>query len=154
MGVLTPEVMRFVNTVKLGFVATVCPDGTPNLSPKGTTMAWDENSLAFADIYSPVTTKNIFTNPAIEINVVDIFLRKGYRFKGSAQVLRSGDVLDAIRDFFQNLGSKYRIHHIILVKVDHVLPIVSPAYDHMSQEEILNRWIDYWTSIHAVGKKE
>jgi predicted pyridoxine 5'-phosphate oxidase superfamily flavin-nucleotide-binding protein len=154
MGVLTPEVMRFVNTVKLGFVATVCPDGTPNLSPKGTTMAWDEDSLAFADIYSPVTTKNIFINPAIEINVVDIFLRKGYRFKGRAQVLRSGDVLDAIRDFFQNLGSKYRINHIILVKVDHVLPISSPAYDHMSEEQILNRWIDYWTSIHAVNKNE
>jgi predicted pyridoxine 5'-phosphate oxidase superfamily flavin-nucleotide-binding protein len=152
MGVLSPEVMRFVNTVKLGFVATVCPDGTPNLSPKGTTMAWDENSLAFADIYSPVTTKNIFSNPAIEINVVDIFLRKGYRFKGRAQVLRSGDVLDAIRDFFQNLGSKYRINHIILVKVDHVLPINSPAYDHMSEAEILNRWIDYWTSIHGFHK--
>src|SRR6266581_2563776 len=28
---------RLVTEQRLGFVATVCPDGTPNLSPKGTT---------------------------------------------------------------------------------------------------------------------
>ena len=34
---LTEEMKRVVLEQKLGFVATVCPDGTPNLSPKGTT---------------------------------------------------------------------------------------------------------------------
>jgi predicted pyridoxine 5'-phosphate oxidase superfamily flavin-nucleotide-binding protein len=36
MGVLNQEIKEFVKQTKLGFVATVCPDGTPNLSPKGT----------------------------------------------------------------------------------------------------------------------
>ncbi len=35
MGILTTEIKEFVKKQKLGFVATVCPDGTPNLSPKG-----------------------------------------------------------------------------------------------------------------------
>jgi predicted pyridoxine 5'-phosphate oxidase superfamily flavin-nucleotide-binding protein len=39
MGVLTTEIKEFVKKQKLGFIATVCPDGTPNLSPKGTTTA-------------------------------------------------------------------------------------------------------------------
>jgi hypothetical protein len=37
MGILTKDTMRVVNEQQLGFIATVCPDGTPNLSPKGTT---------------------------------------------------------------------------------------------------------------------
>jgi predicted pyridoxine 5'-phosphate oxidase superfamily flavin-nucleotide-binding protein len=37
MGVLTADMKRVVEQQRLGFVATVCPDGTPNLSPKGTT---------------------------------------------------------------------------------------------------------------------
>ena len=34
---------RVVGEQRLGFVATVCPDGTPNLSPKGTTAVWDDD---------------------------------------------------------------------------------------------------------------
>ena len=43
-----------------------------HLSPKGTTIAWDEDHLAFADIFSPGTTSNLLINPAMEINVVDV----------------------------------------------------------------------------------
>lgn len=40
MGVLTEEMQRVVREQRLGFIATVCPDGTPNFSPKGTTNVW------------------------------------------------------------------------------------------------------------------
>src|SRR5579875_3879592 len=36
MGVLTADMKRVVSEQRLGFIATVCPDGTPNLSFKGT----------------------------------------------------------------------------------------------------------------------
>ena len=39
MGILTDDMKCVVREQKLGFIATVCPDGTPNLSPKGTTEA-------------------------------------------------------------------------------------------------------------------
>ena len=52
MGILTDDMQRVVNEQRLGFVATVCPDGTPNLSPKGTTTVWDDDHLVFADIHS------------------------------------------------------------------------------------------------------
>jgi predicted pyridoxine 5'-phosphate oxidase superfamily flavin-nucleotide-binding protein len=59
MGILTQEIKEFVKQTKLGFVATVCPDGTPNLSPKGTTTVWDDDHLVFADIHSPGTVTNL-----------------------------------------------------------------------------------------------
>src|SRR5215217_2740346 len=129
MGLLTQEVRDFVNGAKLGFVATICPDGTPNLSPKGTTIAWDEDHLAFADIHSPGTTKNLLINPSIEINVVDVFTRKGFRFKGIAEVLRKGDLFESILLHYRNAASKYTIQNIILVSVDRMIPLFSPAYD-------------------------
>jgi hypothetical protein len=36
MAILTEDMKRVVREQRLGFIATVCPDGTPNLSPKGT----------------------------------------------------------------------------------------------------------------------
>ena len=78
---------RVVEEQRLGFVATVCPDGTPNLSPKGTTAVWDDDHLIFANIRSPGTIRNLRHNASIELNVVDPFVRKGYRFKGIASVV-------------------------------------------------------------------
>ena len=52
MSVLTEDMKRVVREQRLGFVATVCPDGTPNVSPKGTTTVWDDDHLVFADVRS------------------------------------------------------------------------------------------------------
>ena len=94
MGILTED-MRQVVEAQLGFIATVCPDGTPNLSPKGTTAVWDDDHLVFADIRSPGTVANLRSNPSIEINVVDQLIRKGYRFKGTAVVHTDGELFAA-----------------------------------------------------------
>ena len=90
MGALTDDMKRVVEQQRLGFVATVCADGTPNLSPKGTLCVLDDEHLMFADIRSPGTVANLRGNPSVEVNVVDPFLRKGYRFKGRAKVLEAG----------------------------------------------------------------
>jgi uncharacterized protein len=149
MGMLTQEIREFVRKSKLGFIATVCPDGTPNLSPKGTTIVWDEDHLAFADIHSPGTVQNLLSNPAIEINVVDVFTRKGYRFKGTAKVFSEGRIFNAVISFYGEAASKYKINHIVLVKVNRVLEITSPIYDTgLSEEEVKIKYIAYWTSVY------
>jgi hypothetical protein len=48
-----------------------------------------DGALYFADIASPHTISNLKLNPAIEINVVDVFQRRGYRFTGRALILPS-----------------------------------------------------------------
>jgi len=61
----TDDMKRIVAQQKLAFVATVCPDGTPNLSPKGTIAVWDDTHLVLADIRSPGTVANLKVNPRL-----------------------------------------------------------------------------------------
>jgi predicted pyridoxine 5'-phosphate oxidase superfamily flavin-nucleotide-binding protein len=87
MGILTADMKRVVDEQRLGFVATVCPDGTPNLSPKGTTAVWDDDHLIFANIRSPGTLANLRQNPNVEVNVVDPIVRKVIASKASPPFL-------------------------------------------------------------------
>jgi len=149
MGILTTEIQEFVRNQKLGFVATVCEDGSPNLSPKGTTTVWDEDHLVFADIHSPGTIENLLINSGVEINIVDVFTRKGYRFKGIGQVLREGLLFNEIVTMYGKLGVKHTIKNIVLVKVERIIPVVSPAYDTgISEDDVILRWSKYWEKLH------
>ncbi|HEX4849591.1 MAG TPA: pyridoxamine 5'-phosphate oxidase family protein [Puia sp.] len=153
MGPITTEVKEFVNRVKLGFAATVSPDGTPNLSPKGTTLAWDDQRLVFADIHSPRTVSNLLVNPSIEINVVDIFTRKGFRFKGIATVHKEGEFYESVVKHYRSAGSLYQINHIVSIKVEELISVWSPAYDNnLTEEEIKKRWIEYWSDIYSISR--
>ncbi|HZZ90485.1 MAG TPA: pyridoxamine 5'-phosphate oxidase family protein [Caulobacteraceae bacterium] len=148
MGVLTDEMKRVVEEQQLGFVATVRPDGTPNLSPKGTTAIWDDDHLVFADICSPDTVANLAANPAIEINVVDMLSRRGYRFRGTAQVFGDGPGYDAGLAFYSARGSTSAKAHIVLVKVETAAEVVSPAYDTgQSGAQISAKWRLYWQRL-------
>ncbi len=134
------EEMRRVVEAELGFIATVCPDGTPNLSPKGTIAVWDDNHLVFADLRSPGTVANLRSNPSIEINVVDQLVRKGYRFKGTGRVYTDGEVFERGVQFYEARGTvraRERIHSIVIIAVDRALPVTSPAYDIGSTEDEL-----------------
>ena len=151
MAMLTEDMKRVVREQRLGFVATVCPDGTPNLSPKGTTTVWDDDHLVFADIRSPRTIANLKQNPSIEINVVDWFTRKGYRFKGSATVIESGSLFDEFVSFYAQQGltdAPRRIQTIVLVRVQRALALVSPAYDRdVTEDEVRARWEEHYQHI-------
>jgi predicted pyridoxine 5'-phosphate oxidase superfamily flavin-nucleotide-binding protein len=131
VGILTEDMKRLVEA-ELGFVATVCPDGTPNLSPKGTTAVWDDDHLVFADLRSPRTVQNLRSNPSVEVNVVDQLVRKGYRFKGTGVVYTEGDVFERGVRFYEDRGTvraRERIRGIVVVTVERALPVTSPAYD-------------------------
>jgi predicted pyridoxine 5'-phosphate oxidase superfamily flavin-nucleotide-binding protein len=144
VGILTAEMQRFVRAQRLGYVATVCPDGTPNLSPKGTTTVWDEDHLVFADICSPSTVENLSRNPSVEINVVDPISRKGYRFKGRATVLSGGERWDELLAFYRRLGTSSPINSVVLVRVESALPVISPAYGPgVTEAAVRERWRRY-----------
>ena len=148
MGILTIDMKRMIEEQRLGFVATVCPDGTPNLSPKGTTAVWDDEHLVFANIRSPATLTNLRHNSNVEINVVDVFVRKGYRFKGAATILDSGPLYDKVIAFYRRRGVKNAIREVVMVRVQRVQTIDSPAYDlGLTEDEIRARWERHWQSL-------
>jgi predicted pyridoxine 5'-phosphate oxidase superfamily flavin-nucleotide-binding protein len=85
--VIDQDMRRPIVEQRLGYVASVCSDGTANLSPKGTVAVWDERHLVFAHIHSHQTVANIEAgHVVVEVNVVDPIRRKGYRFKRAGRV--------------------------------------------------------------------
>lgn len=148
MGILTDDMKRIVRQQRLGYFATVCPDGTPNLSPKGTTCVWDDDHLVFADIRSPQSVRNIEHNPSVEVNVVDPLVRKGYRFKGQGAVHRSDEIFQRGCQMYRDMGLTLEIQAVVLIRIERVLPVTSPAYDRGDTEDLVkDRWRKYWLKL-------
>jgi predicted pyridoxine 5'-phosphate oxidase superfamily flavin-nucleotide-binding protein len=147
MPILTDDMKRVVAEQRLGFYATVCEDGTPNLSPKGSTYVLDDDHLLFADIRSPQTVENVRRGSRVEVNVVDPLVRKGYRFKGPAEVHEPGSArYDKGLELMRAAGSQLvdRVRAIVVIEVREARPVVSPAYDGGAITEA--DMIQLWTS--------
>jgi uncharacterized protein len=132
MAILTEDMKRVVREQRLGFYATVGEDGSPNLSPKGTTYVLDDDHLFFAEIRSPQSVANIRRGSLVELNVVDPFVRKGYRFKGPAVVHERGtsvcaEGLERLREAGSTLVD--RVNAVVVIEVREARPLVSPVYD-------------------------
>ena len=146
MITISEEIKNFVNSQKLGYVATVSKDGTPNLSPKGTIVVMNESTLVFADIRSPQTIQNLQNNPSVEINVVDPFQRLGYRFKGEGKIINEGLEFDKILDYYINVGIKSKINSVVVVDVKSMSEVTSPSYDlGATKDELVSKWKKYYS---------
>jgi len=141
---LTDDMKRIVREQRLGFVATVNADGTPNLSPKATFVVLDDKTIAFAEIRSPGTLRNLESSPRVEVNFVDPFVRKGYRFAGTGNVLARGTAgFEELLGHFAEYGDLVtRMRAIVSFRVTRALPIISPAYDAGSAEAAIRK---LWT---------
>ena len=145
---ITKEIKDFLNLQKLGYVATVSSDGKPNISPKGTIIGWTSETLAFADIRSPDTMKNLINNPDVEINVIDPLLRKGYLFQGKARILQDGTLYQEILNHYRQNGVKSPINSIVLVDVSCISDVISPLYDlGISEDEIKSKWQKHFSTL-------
>jgi uncharacterized protein len=45
MSLIDADMRLIVDSAKLSFVATVCPDGSPHVSPKGSVRVYDDEHL-------------------------------------------------------------------------------------------------------------
>ena len=152
---LTADMKRIIEGQRLGFVATAAPDGTPNVSPKGTFFVVDDKTIAFGEIRSPGTIRNLRANPRIEVNFVDPFVRKGYRFAGTAAVVERGDgTFDALLGHFRGALAP-RMRAIVAITVTKALPLTSPAYDDGTTEpEIRRSWTTQFRKLQPSERFE
>jgi uncharacterized protein len=146
---LSPKMKQVVEEQRLCFAATVCPDGSPNVSPKGTIMVWSESELAFFDLASPQTVENLEHDPRIELNVVDQRLRTGFRFRGTARVTNAAFDLMEARDRYARVPpAADRIHSLVIIEVTEARPLISPAYDVTDDPaQIAQQWEAYWLRL-------
>ena len=128
---ITPEMKRIAEDHPLGLVGTVNADGTPNVSPKGTTCIPDRHTILFGEIRSPVTVRNISERPAMEINFVDVLSRRCFRAKGVADAIPRGSAdFEALLPMFERWGElATRMRHIIRLRVSRASIVTSPSYD-------------------------
>jgi len=126
---ITADMEAVIQRAILSFVATINEDATPNLSPKASLTVRD-GTLYFADIASPRTIRNLQRDPAVEINVVDIFERRGYRFTGRAVVLSPADEkFSMIADWVKAVnGPEYPVDHVVRIAISAISPLLSPAH--------------------------
>lgn len=143
---LDDDMKQMVAGTILCFAATTNEDGSPNLSPKSSLRVHDDNHLMFANMASPGTVKNLRRDPRIEINCVDIFARRGYRFAGRASVHSGEDPLYlALRtDVAAEHGDAIPVFDAVLIEVEQVHPVISPAYtfiDGVTEEVLRNAYL-------------
>jgi uncharacterized protein len=140
MGTLTDEMKRVVTEIQLCYAATVTPDGRPNLSPKGSITVLGDSELGFADLASPGTIENLRHNPAIELNVVDPFTRRGFRFKGTAEVVQDPEAHERVARI---LGPDYPFQQVVKIHVETAAEVFSPVYTftRTTQAEVKQFWL-------------
>ena len=98
----------------------------------------------------------------VEINVVDPFARKGYRFKGTAELVTAGELFDRILTFYQNrwvdtarTKPEPKIRAFVLVKLERALPLISPAYDDGTDEgTIRETWVAHYEGLNETAGVE
>ena len=152
---ITTEMRRIIEENTIGLVATVTPDGFPAVSPKGTTVVLDATHVAFSDLRSPGTIRNILNRPQVELNFLDIFRRKACRLRGTAVYRKRGEAqfAELIPHFKTWDYLVQRMRGIVVVEVATAELILSPAYDAGGSEEALRQhWLAYYTGLHASAK--
>lgn len=153
---LTEDMKRIIREQPLGYVASVGPDGAPRVSPKATFLVIDDTTIAYGDIRSPNTSRNLRSDPRVEVNFIDPFVRKGYRFAGTATLTERGEAgFEALHARFQHSALASRMRVIVTIKVTRVLPLSSPVYDDgRAEADVRRNWVTRFRKLQPNERYE
>ena len=153
---LTEDMKRIIREQPLGYVASIGADGAPHVSPKATFVVVDDVTIAYGEIRSPNTSRNVAIDPRVEVNFIDPFVRKGYRFAGSAIVTERGATgFDKLFAHFQQSALGSRIRAIVAIKVTRALPLSSPVYDDgRAEADVRRNWVTRFRKLQPNERYE
>ncbi|MTH33646.1 pyridoxamine 5'-phosphate oxidase family protein [Paracoccus limosus] len=114
----------------LCWLATVDPHNRPNVSPKEIYAEASANRLVIADIASGRSVRNILVNPAVCVSLIDIFLQRGRKLEGMAEIIAPDHPSFAplVAPLLEKTGGAFPIRHMISVNVERSSPILAPSY--------------------------
>ncbi len=127
---LPSDVKQMIDACVLCWLATSCPDGQPNVSPKELFTYSEDDHIIIANIASPQTIKNIKANPKVCVSFVEVFLQKGYQIKDVAKVisLKNASAVVNFERLQQLAGDKFTVGSLIQIQPIGVKEIVAPSY--------------------------
>ncbi len=127
MTKLTREIKDMVDEQKLCFVATADPRGRVNVSPKSSIVVIDDETLAFADLFSRNTRKNLKANPNVAVAVTDLKRLRGYQIKGKAELLEEGQIYEDVVCYLQTFRMKLPDpQYVVKMKVEEIIEVAFP----------------------------
>jgi uncharacterized protein len=124
---LTDEMIEAINNSLTDrapcLVGTASADGVPDMSYRGSMMAFDAEHLAFWERVKGETLANIEANPNVAVMYVNRERRQNWRFYGTATVLKDGSVreqiMERVHPFYLGQAPE-RLGYAILIRVDRV----------------------------------
>ena len=93
------------------WVATVGPDGTPNVSIKGCGALLDDGHLYFADMFTHKTRENLQHDPRVAVGIHDPERKVAMQVKGRAELIDHGEVFDQVSDRLSKLSASSPAAH-------------------------------------------
>lgn len=127
---MTHEMIECIERCVLCWLATVDEQGVPNVSPKEMFLSIGADALLIANIASPNTVRNILNNPNVCVSMVDVFVQKGYKLKGTASIhdKRSTEFPSKKKRLTDKFGDRFPIQSVIEITVHSGEPILAPSY--------------------------
>ena len=123
-------VRQELNRIVLCWLATVAPDGTPNVSPKEI-FAWPDGSdFLIAEIASPGSLRNIRNHPAVCVSFIDIFRQCGFKLIGRARVIdpEDADFAACAAPLTARGGPDFPVRHVLSVTPERIERIWAPSF--------------------------
>lgn len=126
MPVLTEPMKEMVANFQC-FIATVNPDGTPNIGPKRSTRVLDDEHLAFSEVTAKQTFSNVLGGSKVAIAVVDRETMRGYRFVGTPEVVTEGDLFNQSQIVLRQRGIMAPLRAVVKVKIERIFNLGMPG---------------------------
>jgi hypothetical protein len=124
---LTEEMMQAVDNALTDrapcLVSTASASGMPDVSYRGSVLAFDADHLAFWERVKGETLRNLEENPQVVVFYRNPQTRKNWRFYGTAQVLKDGETRDQIMARvhpFEIGQDPERKGYAVLIRVDRI----------------------------------
>ena len=127
---LTPEVLKYVESSVLCWLATASAGGVPNVSPKEIFCAIGNDLLVIANIASPKSARNVAENPSVCVAFVDVLVQKGFQVSGECQIVKKNEpgFADLAAPLIELAGDSFPFATLFKVTPISVEPIIAPRY--------------------------
>ncbi len=107
----------------LAIQATVNPDGTPDIGPKGSLRSYDDTHIIYNERTARQTLKNLQNGSKIIVLAIDLPHHTGYRFFGTPHLYAPGTAIynEAV-EWAKNNGQKDPAYAVLIdvERVDHL----------------------------------
>jgi uncharacterized protein len=105
------------------WVATVGPDGMPNVSIKGSGALLDDEHLYFADMFSRKTRENLENDGRVAVGIHDPERKIAMQVKGHAELIDHGEVFDSVNEKLKAVSEQLHLppmKYVVRITVESV----------------------------------